>query len=166
MRPIFTLCFCMLFAWCFIFCMPKPKELDPNGGFSWNAATVYFVYVDRFVNGDTANDHNYHRKIDYGSAQKNAATFHGGDIKGLTQKLKEGYFTALGINAIWVTGVYEQIHGWVGGGSKNDFPHYAYHGYYPMDLTMMDKNYGTIEEFRTFVNLAHSQNIRVIMDAD
>lgn len=141
------------------------NQAEYENTFSWDNATVYFVYVDRFLNADTTNDQNYNRKTDYGSPEMNAATFHGGDIAGITQKLEEGYFTGLGINAIWVTGVYEQIHGWVGGGSENDFPHYAYHGYYPMDFTMMDKNYGTIEEFRTFVDLAHSKGIRVIMDA-
>jgi alpha-amylase len=37
--------------------------------------------------------------------------FEGGDIKGVTQKVKEGYFTDLGINAIWMTPIVEQIHG-------------------------------------------------------
>ncbi len=143
---------------------PVSKPMLTND-FSWDNAAVYFVYVDRFFNGDKTNDQNYNRKTDYGSAEKNVSTFHGGDLVGLTKKLEEGYFTDLGINAIWVTGVYEQIHGWVGGGANNDFPHYGYHGYYTMDFTMIDRNYGTIEEFRKFVNLAHSKNIRVIMDA-
>jgi len=133
--------------------------------FSWDNATIYFMFVDRFRNGNPENDHNYNRKYDYNSKLKNAATFHGGDIAGVIEKLEQGYFERLGINAIWVTGVYEQIHGWIGGGSKNDFPHYAYHGYYPMDFTSMDKNFGTIAEFRRFVDLAHEQGIRVIMDA-
>lgn len=133
--------------------------------FSWDNATVYFLFTDRFCNGDPSNDINYGRKINYGNDTINAATFHGGDVVGIIKKLKEGYFRDLGVSVIWLTGVYEQIHGWVGGGSKNDFPHYSYHGYYPMDLTSMDKNYGTIDEFREFVDLAHSQGIRVVMDA-
>lgn len=133
--------------------------------FSWDNASVYFLFVDRFRNGNPGNDQNYNRKTDYGSAQKNAATFHGGDIAGVIEKLEDGYFQRLGVSAIWVTGVYEQMHGWVGGGSRNDFPHYGYHGYYPMDFTSMDRNFGTIEEFRRFVDLAHGQGIRVIMDA-
>lgn len=133
--------------------------------FSWRNATVYFVYVDRFENGDPTNDNNYGRVNDYGNDLQNVATFHGGDLKGLTNKLKQGYFSALGVNVIWITGLYEQIHGWVGGGDKNDFPHYGYHGYYPGDFTAMDKNYGTVEEFRTFVDLAHEQGIRIMMDA-
>jgi glycosidase len=154
----------ILFSLVLLFSCSPEKSKTKQPTFSWDNATVYFVYVDRFVNGSTENDVNYGRIVDYGTDYKNTATFHGGDLIGLTQKLREGYFTDLGINAIWVTGVYEQIHGWVGGGSKNDFPHYAYHGYYPMDFTMIDKNYGTIEEFRTFVDLAHEQGIRIIMD--
>ena len=131
--------------------------------FTWDNATVYFVITDRFYNGNTSNDNNYGRvKVD--ATGKNIGTFHGGDIAGLTQKLKEGYFEDLGINAIWMTAPYEQMHGFVGGGNSGDFAHYAYHGYYALDYTMMDKNMGTIAEMREFVDTAHSQGIRVVMD--
>ncbi len=132
--------------------------------FSWDNATVYFVMTDRFYNGDTSNDHSYGRRNDYGSDVLNSGSFLGGDIKGMTTKLEEGYFTNLGVNAIWITAPYEQAHGWTGGGPNNDFPHYAYHGYYPLDWTMMDKNMGTVEEFRAFVDKAHEKGIRVVMD--
>ncbi len=138
--------------------------------FSWDNALVYFVMTDRFANGNTANDASYGRTNNYGGALSsviNTATFHGGDIAGLTAKLNEGYFTDLGVNAIWITAPYEQIHGFVGGGYANGsaaYPHYGYHGYYTLDWTMMDKNMGTVEEFRAFVKTAHSQGIRVIMD--
>ena len=114
--------------------------------FDWRGASVYFVITDRFCNGDTTNDINYGRIVDYGTEQLNAATFHGGDFKGMLQKAKEGYFTDLGVDVVWMTDVYEQIHGWMSGsGSINDFPHYGYHGYYPLDYTQIDKNYGTVE---------------------
>lgn len=135
--------------------------------FDWGNATVYFVITDRFCNGDSTNDVNYDRIVDYGSEQLNAATFHGGDFKGLLQKAKEGYFTDLGIDVVWMTDVYEQIHGWMSGsGSVNDFPHYGYHGYYPLDYTQIDKNYGTIDEFRELVDTLHSQGIRVMLGAN
>lgn len=135
--------------------------------FSWNGATVYFVITDRFVNGDTTNDVNYGRIVDYGSERLNAATFHGGDFKGMLQKAREGYFTDLGVDVIWMTDVYEQIHGWMSGsGPVNDFPHYGYHGYYPLDYTQTDKNYGTIEEFRELVDTFHAQGIRVMLGAN
>lgn len=135
--------------------------------FDWRGATVYFVITDRFCDGDTANNCNYGRKIDYGSERLNAATFHGGDFKGLLQKTKEGYFSDLGVDVIWMTDVYEQIHGWMSGsGSINDFPHYGYHGYYPLDYTQIDKNYGTANEFRELVDTLHSQGIRVMLGAN
>lgn len=135
--------------------------------FDWGNASVYFIITDRFCNGDSTNDVNYGRIIDYGSEQLNAATFHGGDFKGMLQKAKEGYFTDLGIDVVWMTDVYEQIHGWMSGsGSVNDFPHYGYHGYYPLDYTQIDKNYGTVDEFRELVDTLHSQGIRVMLGAN
>lgn len=135
--------------------------------FDWSKATVYFVITDRFCNGDTTNDVNYGRKVDYGSERLNAATFHGGDFKGMLQKAKEGYFRDLGVDVLWMTDVYEQIHGWMtGSGPVNDFPHYGYHGYYPLDYTQIDKNYGTVQEFRELVNELHSQGIRVMLGAN
>lgn len=66
-----------------------------------------------------------------------------------------------------MTDVYEQIHGWMSGsGSINDFPHYGYYGYYPLDYTQIDKNYGTIEEFRELVDTLHAQGIRVMLGAN
>lgn len=55
----------------------------------WAGLTVYFVITDRFCNGDSTNDVNYGRKVDYGTERFNAATFHGGDFKGMLQKAKE-----------------------------------------------------------------------------
>lgn len=139
----------------------------PTAPFSWGGATVYFVITDRFCNGDPGNDVNYDRITDYGSERLNAATFHGGDFKGMLQKAREGYFTDMGINVVWMTDVYEQIHGWMSGsGSVNDFPHYGYHGYYPLDYTQTDKNYGTVAEFRELVDTLHAQGIRVMLGAN
>lgn len=135
--------------------------------FDWGNATVYFVITDRFCNGDSTNDVNYGRIVDYGSERLNAATFHGGDFKGMLAKAREGYFTELGVDVVWMTDVYEQIHGWMtGSGPVNDFPHYGYHGYYPLDYTQIDKNYGTVEEFRELVDTLHSQGIRVMLGAN
>lgn len=137
------------------------ETFEPGG------ATVYFVITDRFCNGDTTNDVNYGRIVDYGSERLNAATFHGGDFKGMLQRARDGWFTDLGVDVVWMTDVYEQIHGWMSGsGSVNDFPHYGYHGYYPLDYTQIDKNYGTVAEFRELVDTLHSQGIRVMLGAN
>ena len=135
----------------------KILKEDP---FTWDNVNAYFVLTDRFYNGDTTNDHSYFRQNGL-SGDENVATFHGGDLAGLTQKLD--YFDKLGVNAIWITAPYEQAHGWVGG-KNGAFPHYAFHGYYTLDWSSMDQNMGTVEELRTFVNACHSKGIRVIMD--
>ncbi len=135
--------------------------------FNWGNATVYFVITDRFCNGDPTNDVNYGRIVEYGSERMNAATFHGGDFKGLLKKAREGYFKDLGVDAVWMTDVYEQIHGWMSGsGAVNDFPHYGYHGYYPLDYTQIDKNYGTADELRELVDTLHGQGIRMMLGAN
>ena len=136
--------------------------------FTWDNATVYFLLTDRFANGDESNDHSYNRglNLDGTVADYNkVASFQGGDFKGLTEKIEEGYFNDLGVNAIWVSGWYEQQHGYsVGGDGKNSFPHYAYHGYYALDFTELDKNFGTEEEFKAMIDAAHEKGLRVVMD--
>ena len=129
--------------------------------FTWENANVYFVIQDRFYDGDSSNNNSYGR-MSQDDLGKKIGTFHGGDIKGLTKKLD--YVESLGVNAIWITAAYEQAHGWCGGGDDGDFAHYGYHGYYPLDYTMMDKNMGTVEEFRDFVTECHKRGIRVVMD--
>ena len=137
------------------------KPASAPGSFAENPI-VYFVVTDRFFNGDPSNDASYGRQK--GSTPKeNVGTFHGGDLKGLTAKLKEGWFRQLGVNALWITAPYEQIHGWVQGGNK-EFRHYAYHGYYACDYTVLDKNMGTPQELRELVDTAHAQGIRVLFD--
>jgi type I pullulanase len=142
----------------------KTKIVAPT--FSWDNVTVYFVLTDRFLDANPGNNNSYGRELNqngtpYPGYQDKIATFNGGDLKGLTQKLNEGYFNNLGVNAIWISSPLEQIHGWVGG---QNFRHYAYHGYYILDPTEIDANMGTEADFKEFVDTAHARGIRVIMD--
>ena len=135
--------------------------------FSWDNATVYFLLTDRFCNGDTSNDHSYGRGLDQNGQAVNFDTlgaFQGGDFAGITKKINEGYFDDLGVNAIWLSAPYEQIHGYCVGGDGDSFAHYSYHGYYVLDYTESDKNFGTKEEFKTLVDTAHEHGIRIVMD--
>ena len=142
--------------------VPGAASAGGTGGSFADNPIVYFVITDRFVDGNPANDHSYGRQRE-AKPQDDIATFHGGDLAGLTQKVNQGWFSKLGVNAIWITAPYEQIHGWVVGGNK-EFKHYAYHGYYALDYTRLDKNMGTEAELREFVTAAHSKGIRVLFD--
>ena len=144
-------------------CAQKPGSSVP---FVWENASVYFLLTDRFNNGNTGNDFSYGRGLDEDGEiipgiQDEAGSFHGGDFAGITEKIKDGYFTELGINAIWVTPPYEQVHGYR---SADGFAFYSYHGYWALDYTQPDANYGTEKEFAEMVDQAHAKGIRIIMD--
>ncbi len=78
-----------------------------NAPFAWEGANIYFLLTDRFKNGDTLNDVNFKRTEPTGPLRG----FMGGDIAGITSKIEQGYFSDLGVNAIWFTPVVEQVHG-------------------------------------------------------
>ena len=123
----------------------------------WKNATVYFLLADRFNNGDTSNDLPLNRKKD-GAVLR---SFEGGDIRGITQKIEEGYFDKLGVNALWMTPVVEQIHSFTDEGTGKT---YAYHGYWAKDWTSLDPNFGSEEDFAAMVAAAHKRGIRILMD--
>ena len=127
--------------------------------FRWQNATVYFVLTDRFANGDPTNDGSYGRVKDGGSE---IGTWHGGDWTGLATQLP--YLADLGITAIWISPIVEQVHGWVAGGSSGNFRHYGYAGYWALDFTRLDKNLGSPAELQALVDQAHQLGIRVIAD--
>jgi alpha-amylase len=140
----------------------KPKGANnpsvEKAPFVWEGANIYFLLTDRFNNGDTSNDVNFDRTKETGVLRG----FEGGDIKGVTQKVKEGYFTALGINAIWMTPIVEQIHGATNEGTGNT---YGFHGYWAKDWTSIDPNYGTAADLHELVKEAHARGIRIVLDA-
>lgn len=125
--------------------------------FVWENANIYFLLTDRFNNGDTSNDVNFGRTKQAGKLRG----FEGGDIIGITKKVEEGYFNDLGINAIWFTPITEQIHGDVDEGTGVTYP---FHGYWVKDWTALDPNFGTKEDLKNLVQLAHKKGIRIILD--
>jgi alpha-amylase len=125
---------------------------------AWNDATVYFLLTDRFLDGDSANDHALGRARD-GAVLR---SFQGGDLRGVLQKVEAGYFDSLGVTAIWMTPFVEQIHGSVDEGTGKT---YGYHGYWTRDWTAVEPALGTRDDLRALVDAAHRHGIRVLMDA-
>lgn len=123
----------------------------------WQNATVYFLLTDRFANGDPTNDKQFERKQDAAVLRN----FMGGDLRGVTQKIEEGYFTNLGVTALWMTPVVEQIHGYWDEDWGRSYP---FHGYWILDWTRIDPNFGNKEDFRQLVDSAHRKGIRILAD--
>ena len=145
----------LLFASC---SSTKTAQTEAKTPFVWENANVYFLLIDRFNNGDKTNDHTYNRNKPTGKLRG----FEGGDIRGVIQKLDEGYFEKLGINAIWMTPVVEQIHDGIDEGTGYS---YGFHGYWTRDWSALDPSFGTKKDLAELVQKAHAKGIRILLDA-
>ncbi len=148
----------MLSAFAFLASCTSVQNTTPSEPFAWEGANLYFLVTDRFNNGDLKNDVNFNR------TEKAAVLrgFEGGDLRGIIQKIDEGYFKKLGINAIWMTPIVEQIHGATDEGTGKT---YGFHGYWAKDWTVLDPNFGTEKDLKELVEKAHKQGIRIVLDA-
>ncbi len=136
----------------------KKKTTTAKTPFLWENANVYFLLTDRFNNGDKTNDHTFNRNKETGKLRG----FEGGDIRGVIQKLDEGYFDKLGTTVIWMTPIVEQIHDGVDEGTGFS---YGFHGYWTRDWSSLDPSYGTKKDLAELVEKAHAKGIRIMLDA-
>lgn len=123
------------------------------------AQRMYFVLVDRFNNGSTVNDA---QVVDDRLTEK--TNYFGGDIKGVTKKIADGYFDSLNINSIWLSPITQNPEG-----AYQEFPeprrwYSGYHGYWPIRSSIVDHRFGTSEELRELVNTAHEHGISILLD--
>ena len=120
------------------------------------AQVIYSLMIDRFFNGNPGNDKSIdepdlHAKLNY----------HGGDLLGISQKLKEGYFKKLGINTLWLSPVVQNpTHSCSKHGKKSS----GYHGYWPVDNMKVDSRFGKDIDLKNLVESSHSGDINVILD--
>ncbi len=116
---------------------------------------IYFVFPDRYLNGDTTNDSNP------GFDPRSTAFFHGGDLKGLTGSCSEGdnglaRIKKLGFTAVWVTPLVVQ---------QKPTPNGAgYHGYWGVDFLNVDPHLGTKADMVAFAQCAKKLNLKLILD--
>lgn len=132
---------------------PPPQE----GAWDWRDAIIYFVFVDRFNNGDPANDGQINGPV------ADIADWNGGDWQGVLDRIEEGYFNELGVNTLWVTVPMDNPNDdWPG---VSDGRQYAgYHGYWPADLESPEDHFGTLEKLQELVTAAHAHELKVIFD--
>ncbi|MBT0671070.1 alpha-amylase [Novosphingobium profundi] len=121
---------------------------------------IYFVLPDRFANGDPSNDRGGYGgdRLSSGFDPADKGFYHGGDLKGLTQKLD--YIQGLGVTAIWVGPIFRNkpVQGPTGQESA------GYHGYWITDFTHVDPHFGSDVDFGRFVAAAHARGMKVYMD--
>ncbi len=116
----------------------------------------YFVMPDRFNNGDPSNDNGSDTyAISRGGLDVESKwAFHGGDIRGLEQKLD--YLQGMGITAIWMTPILRNK-----AVQKDGFGH---HGYWTVDFTQLDSHFGSNADLKSLIDTAHERGIKVFFD--
>ncbi len=110
----------------------------------WQAQSIYQIVTDRFFDGDTSNNN-----ADGNYSATGSGNVHGGDFKGVEQKLD--YIKALGATAIWISPVVLNGHG-------------QFHGYAARDFYKVDPHWGSMADLQHFVATAHARGLLVIDD--
>lgn len=124
-----------------------------------NDNIIYNLMIDRFCNGDTSND----SPIIHDSLFIQA-NYQGGDLQGLINKLQEGYFDQLGINAFWLSPIVDNTNN-----AYREYPaphrwYTGYHGYWPVSSTKVEEHFGDMNLAKKFVELAHQKKSSVFLD--
>ncbi|NYF60186.1 pullulanase-type alpha-1,6-glucosidase [Micromonospora purpureochromogenes] len=139
---------------------PSTEALLKAGAGTGRAEQFYFVLPDRFANGDKRNDAGglTGDRLRTGLDPKDKGFYHGGDLKGVIDKLD--YIQGLGTTAIWLAPIFKNRPVQGSGADVSA----GYHGYWITDFTQVDPHFGTNEEMRKLVKLAHQRGIKVYLD--
>ncbi len=145
--------------------------------FQWTDAFMYEIMVDRFLPGGTS------KAGPNGAPTDPVGDWKGGDYGGVTQKINEGYFDAMGVNTLWLsspvlgTKLCEE-----GAGANGGHCLSGYHSYFPIAsgwtygsendplftangvTAPIDPHFGVAADLTALVNAAHQHGIRVLTD--
>jgi glycosidase len=112
---------------------------------------IYFIVTDRFFGKNKR------------TADPSDTTIHGGTLDGVLTKLD--YLVELGVTAIWVTPVYENI---ASLGSSEPYHYYWARSFERIDRRLLDgtrlPNSPDMSTFAKFVELCEARNMKVVLD--
>ncbi|BDD40228.1 MULTISPECIES: alpha-amylase family glycosyl hydrolase [Streptococcus] len=128
------------------------RSVENRADFS--SDVIYQIITDRFADGDETNNPKG-EIFDKADLRK----YHGGDWRGIINKIEDGYLTNLGITAIWISSPVENI-------TTIDPTNQsaAYHGYWARDFFKTNAAFGTEEDFKELVSTAHKHGIKIVID--
>ncbi|MNS38040.1 Beta/alpha-amylase precursor [compost metagenome] len=110
---------------------------------------IYFVFTDRFHNGDKTNDAN--------TDPKDPHAYHGGDLQGVIDKLD--YIKGLGATTLWISPFNDnQDNAYLG-------KYWGYHGYWIQNFDKVDEHMGDEATLKRLVDEAHQRGMTVLFDA-
>ncbi|MBS2013296.1 MAG: hypothetical protein JST00_10440 [Deltaproteobacteria bacterium] len=142
----------------------KGREAEPidlpfwveDEAFDYRDGVLYMFLVDRFANGEKANDRPVGAPVHYD------ADWHGGDLQGALKVMQSGYFEKMGVRTIWLSPANEQTSNFHKGDGNQDYS--AYHGYWPTKARNIEPRFGGDAALRAFVAEAHKRGLRVLLD--
>jgi glycosidase len=130
---------------------------------------IYYIFPDRFKNGNKANDPIVGVRKFYGtkntefhinwcdpepyvpgdgkSDSEYCNDFYGGDLDGIIQKLD--YLRALGVNVIYINPIFQAP---------------SNHKYDTADYMTIDESFGTLDTFKKLVAESKQRGIRIVLD--
>lgn len=144
---------------------PRHEQAYPSPA-DWRDEIIYFLLVDRFSDGlegsrpqfDRQKLSTYRQPLpgaeqwDWSKwADSGSDRWQGGTLKGVTSKL--AYLKELGVTTIWLSPIFKQR------GHLD-----TYHGYGVQDFLEVDPRFGSRSDLIELVDMAHKQDMRVILD--
>jgi glycosidase len=133
-------------AGCLLAGLPLGAPAQAADNQFWQRQNIYQLITDRFYDGDPSNNN---ADGNYDPAGRGGTSVHGGDFKGIEQKLD--YIKALGATAIWISPVVLNARG-------------EFHGYAGLDFYKVDPQWGTLADLQHMIQAAHARGILVIDD--
>ncbi len=133
-------------------CAANPGQLLHVASPDWREQVIYMLMIDRFNDGDPANNDQGHGEYD----PSRATHFSGGDLRGVIDRLD--YLEALGVTAAWITPpVYNQW--W-----STPYQAAGWHGYWAVHFQQVDPHFGTLEDYRRLSHELHCRGMYLIQD--
>lgn len=162
---------------------PRPSALHDSAAFygtlePFASEAIYFVVTDRFVNGDTSNDHRdqggAHRTFDVRISGPDGESanvgYLGGDFKGVLDNAD--YIRDLGFGAVWITPITDNPDEAFTGGDPitwraglADRGKTGYHGYWGDNFYQLDEHLPSAGlDFAAFTQQMRDKGLKTVLD--
>jgi alpha-1,3-glucan synthase len=125
----------------------------------------YTVLLDKFADGDPSNNDFFGTMFE--SDWRETQLRNGGDLKGLVARLD--YLQGMGIKVIFISGTPFLNMIWQADSESLSFPFFfspdkRQLGYSPLDFTVLDPHWGTINDWRNTINAIHARGMYLMVD--
>ncbi|WP_173916975.1 alpha-amylase family glycosyl hydrolase [Halobacillus sp. Marseille-Q1614] len=124
-----------------LFCSFEKAEAAEKEERQWQDESMYYIMIDRFMNGDSGNDNN----VD----TENPEAYHGGDLQGVIKQLD--YIKDMGFTSIVLSPIMENEES-------------GFHGYWTEDYQAVEESFGTIEDAKRLVEEVHERDLKIVFD--